>query len=544
MNKSELICGNNIEVLKRYPDNSVDAIVTDPPYGLGDEPNANEMLKAWLDHGYLEVNGKGFMGRSWDAFVPQPLFWKEAFRVLKPGGHVLSFFGTRTYDWGVMAMRLAGFEIRESLYWHHGSGFPKSHNVSKAIDAMAGVEREGTGIMERGGNREARGGDELVGSIPNEEAKWKEITIPATEEAKRWDGWGSALKPATEPIVLARKPLEKGLTIADNVLKWGTGAINIDGCRISTTDNLNGGAYSGGQRSEGDWKENSGFKNDKLEQYQQPNGRFPANVILSHSDGCKCVGTKKVKGSSCSPDDIGKGTENTPNNGILGKGKGGVITSAYTDENGEETVEDWECVDDCPVKILDEQSGITKSGKVKSDKLAYNGDSVTGFLRGVSNSSNQHGDSGGASRFFYVAKASRTERNWGLDDFEDKEMARSVGAQNDIEYPKDQIGLNKTNIVKNTHPTIKPVQLMRYLVRLVTPPGGLVLDPFNGSGTTGIACKLEGFDYIGIDREQEYIDISRGRIDNWVDELDVMVERKIKENKKNKTQLGLGFEFE
>ena len=154
----------------------------------------------------------------------------------------------------------------------------------------------------------------------------------------------------------------------------------------------------------------------------------------------------------------------------------------------------------------------------------------------------QHGDSGGASRFFYIAKASRTERNWGLDDFEDKEMARSVGAQNDIEYPKDQIGLNKTNIVKNTHPTIKPVQLMRYLVRLIAPPGGIVLDPFNGSGTTGIACKLEGFDYIGIDREQEYIDISRGRIDNWVDELEVMIERKVREEKKHKTQLGLEFE--
>lgn len=540
-----LICGDNIDILSKYADNTFDAVVTDPPYGLGEEPDANKMLKAWIEHGYMEVKGKGFMGREWDAFVPQPLFWKEVLRVLKPGGHVLSFFGTRTYDWGVMAMRLAGFEIRECLYWHYGSGFPKSHNISKAIDSKAGVEREGTGIMERGGNREARGGEELVGSNPNEQAKWKEITIPATEAAKQWDGWGTALKPATEPIVLARKPLEKGLTIAENVLKWGTGAINIDGCRIKTADNLNGGAYSGGERSGGDWKENSGFKNDKLDEYTQPLGRFPANLILSHHPECVCNGLKKVKGSSCSPEDIGKGTENTPNNGILGRGKGGVITSAYTDENGEETVEDWICHPDCPVKILDEQSGITKSGKVKSDKGAYNGESVIGFLRGVSNYTNQHGDSGGASRFFYVAKATRTERNWGLDHFDDKQMARSVGAQNNIEYPKDQIGLNKTSLVKNTHPTIKPVALMRYLVKMITPPGGRVVDPFNGSGTTGIACKLEGFDYLGIDREQEYIDISMGRIDSWVDELEVMVEVKEKQEQrqeKNKNQLGLDFE--
>lgn len=552
MNKIELICGNNIEVLKNYPDNHFDSVVTDPPYGLGEEPDTTEMLKAWIDHGYLEVKGKGFMGKEWDAFVPQPLFWKEVFRVLKPGGHVVAFYGTRTYDWGVMAMRLAGFEIRDCIQWIYGSGFPKSHNISKAIDAQAGAERTevvGKGTAGKGFNK-VKGFGVNTTQSDQYTTEW-DITAPATQEAKNWNGWGSALKPANEPIVLARKPLEKGLSIADNVLKWGTGGVNIDGCRVSTSDDLakNYSSVRKGDHTMGERVGAFGFRKEKDSFADATEstalGRFPANVILTHHPDCKCVGLKKVKGSSCSPDDIGKGTENTPNNGILGKGKGGIITSSYTDENGEETVEDWECVDGCPVKMLDEQSGLTRSGKVKSDKDAYSGQSVTGFIRGVSNQNNQYGDSGGASRFFYVAKASRTERNWGLDEFEDKKMSRSVGAQNDNDYPKEQIGLNKTNIVKNTHPTIKPVQLMRYLVRMITPPGGICLDPFNGSGTTGIACKLEGFDYLGIDREQEYIDISRGRIDSWVDELEVMVEIKEKQEQrqeKNKNQLGLEFE--
>ena len=153
--KQVVICGNNIETLKNYPDNYFDAVVTDPPYGLGKEPNAEEMLRAWIDTGYLEVSGSGFMGKEWDAFVPQPLFWKEIFRVLKYGGHIVSFFGTRTYDWGCMAIRLAGFEIRDCIQWVYGSGFPKSHNISKAIDKMHGSEREivGQGKAGKGFNK-------------------------------------------------------------------------------------------------------------------------------------------------------------------------------------------------------------------------------------------------------------------------------------------------------------------------------------------------------------------------------------------------------
>lgn len=424
-----IILGNNIEELKSYPDNYFDAVVTDPPYGLGKEPDACELMRNWVDKGYHEIKGKGFMGKSWDAFVPQPIFWKEVFRVLKHGGHVLSFFGTRTYDWGVMAMRFAGFEIRDSIYWHYGNGFPKSHNISKA-----------------------------------------------NEDAKEWEGWGSALKPASEPIVLARKPLQKGLSISENVLKWGTGVINIDGCRISTAENLNGGAYSGGERSEGDWKENSGFKNDKLQEYSQPSGRFPANVILTHHEECQCKGLKKVK--------TGRDIEEKGSGGIWDKSSGLPVGRQYGDENGEDDIEDWECHEDCPIRIMDTQSGLLKSGKAEIG-TGREGNFTNGIYGAkASKIASCYADSGGASRFFYCAKSSKSERNRGLSG-------------------------------QNIHPTVKPVKLMQYLVRLVTPPNGKVLDPFCGSGTTGIACKLEGFDFIGIEQEPEYVGIANSRIKNW-----------------------------
>ena len=193
----EIICGDNIDILKSYPDNSVDSIVTDCPYGLGKEPIASEVMKDWIEKGYHEVKGGGFMGKDWDAFVPQPLFWKEAFRVLKHGGHVLSFFGTRTYDWGVMSMRFAGFEIRDSVSWVYGSGFPKSHNISKSIDSMAGAEREIVGkyIPPNGKEWNLKQAEEpdsehVGGTFTASGTRTLDITAPATENAKTWDGWG------------------------------------------------------------------------------------------------------------------------------------------------------------------------------------------------------------------------------------------------------------------------------------------------------------------------------------------------------------------
>lgn len=457
----QLHLGENIQILKLYPDNYFDSIVTDAPYGLGKEPNALSLLKDWITNGYHEISGSGFMGKKWDSFVPQPIFWKEAIRVLKPGGHVLCFFGTRTYDYGVLSMRLAGFEIRDSLQYLYGSGFPKSHNISKAIDKQLGMEREVVETKETksGGMHAVNKLNKEQGFRPenyNEYGNVFEVTIPASDEAKKWDGWGTALKPAVELIVLARKPLEKGMTVADNVLAHGTGAINIDATRIKATSEIT----------------------DRFSL-----GRFPANLILCHHPDCECVGVKKVKGSNCKPSDIGAGRDGAFSNGIYGA-KISKVSISHTDEDGMEEVEDWNCHEDCPIKILDMQSGIKTSGKVKSSKASYIGESNTSFLRGISNENNQHGDTGGASRFFYTTKASKAERNYGM--------------------PEGEV---------NNHPTVKPIKVMEYLVKMVKPIGGKVLDPFVGSGTTGIPAIENGFDFYGIEMEPSSFAIAKKRTD-------------------------------
>lgn len=515
--------GNNIEVLKKYPDNYFDSVVTDPPYGLGKEPDAAELMKDWVDHGYHEIKGSGFMGKEWDAFVPQPLFWKEVFRVLKHGGHVVSFFGTRTYDWGVMAMRFAGFEIRDQIAWCYGSGFPKSHNVEKAINKLDGVEfeekpAEGVGFMKADSEDWNVTKNQLI-------QKGK-----SSERAKDWSGWGSALKPAIEPIVLARKPLEKGLSIAENVLKWGTGGINIDGCRIGYQKDDHLMKYEGYQNGKykSEYDEGTSYKYGTQVQIN-PQGRFPANIILTHHPECECKGLKKVKGSSCKPEDVGKGRNESYNNGIYSDKKG-IITISHNDENGQETVEDWNCHPDCPIKIMDEQSGLLKSGYIAShhkqkprgkDGIILNNENYKKVPTTL-----QKMDSGGASRFFYCAKASKSERNKGLEEFEEKTMkGRDEGQDGrSVAYKP------RPTPIANIHPTVKPVKLMQYLVRLITPPNGIVLDPFCGSGTTGIACKLEGFEFVGIEQDPEYCKIAQARVDNWVEEKE---EKQIKEEKEN-----------
>lgn len=394
----------NLETMARMPDSSVDAIVTDPPYGLGREPDPAAMLTAWLDHGYLEVKGRGFMGKEWDAFVPQPRFWQEAHRVLKPGGHVLSFFGTRTYDWGVMAMRLAGFEIRDQLAWCFGSGFPKSLDVSKAIDRAAGVERDVVGVAGKSGIKSnCMAGDFTGGEYM--------ATAPATPEAKQWAGWGSALKPALEPIVLARKPLSEK-SIAANVLAWGTGGINVDGCRVGTEDIKVNGWKTGGEQVYNRWQQ-EGYVGGTH------SGRWPAN--LAH-DGSPEVLAGFPEVSS------------------------GVVKPHHNDMRGD--------------GHQSNTYGVYKANH-----------SERGF-----------GDSGSAARFFYCAKSDSSERQYGL--------------------PKGK---------KNRHPTVKPLALMRWLVRLITPPGGLVYDPFAGSGTTFAACMEDGFQFIGSELDAEYAEIGNIR---------------------------------
>ena len=273
--------GDCLEWLRSLPDNSVDSVVTDPPYGLGKEPDAREVLRAWLDGEEYKPGGSGFMGRAWDAFVPSPPVWAECLRVLKPGGHLLAFAGTRTYDWIVMGVRLAGFEVRDMVGWIYGSGFPKSLDVSKAIDAAAGAEREVVGRAKGA----ATANTESLGKFRNE----YDATAPATEAARQWAGWGTALKPSIEPVVMARKPLAG--TVAQNVLEWGTGGINVDGCRIAAEpwthpgSNAVGGVY-------GDFENDTGRSGS-------PSGRWPANII--HDGSPEVLGVFPQLGKSPTP---------------------------------------------------------------------------------------------------------------------------------------------------------------------------------------------------------------------------------------------------
>jgi site-specific DNA-methyltransferase (adenine-specific) len=436
--KFELHHGDCLDVLKTLADCSVDAIVTDPPYGLGKQPDPVKVMTAWATQGYFEVRGKGFMGKKWDAFVPQPIIWKEVFRVLKPGGHLLAFAGTRTQDWMAMSLRFAGFEIRDMIAWVYGSGFPKSLDVSKAIDKMAGAEREVVGTRVSDGGRS--GGNNEFSDALNQSREF-DITAPATEAAKQWEGWGTAIKPALEPITLARKPPNG--TIAANVLEHGTGGLNIGACRIGTegaTKRSHQEPYGEGGRGDQGGSQNwrTGHKIEDINA-----GRWPANFIHDNSEEVLALFPSEAGG------------------GFGVRGKGG---STYA------------------------------NGEGFANTLSETGQTVG------------YGDSGSAARFFYCAKASRDDRDEGCGALEVKAVHRygqGLGEGHDPNAP----AMNR-----NPHPTVKPTDLMRYLCRLITPPNGIVLDPFTGSGSTGKAAMAEGFRFIGIEREAEYIEIARARI--------------------------------
>jgi len=414
MTRYALHCGDNREVLKEFDDNSVDSIVTDPPYELG------------------------FMGKRWDAsgIAYDATLWAECLRVLKPGGHLIAFGGTRTYHRMTVAIEDAGFEIRDSIIWMYGTGFPKSLDVSKAIDKQAGAEREVVGKATRHGG----GKSQIIKGDYN-----PPITAPATPEAQQWQGWGTALKPAHEPAVLARKPLTG--TVADNVLTWGTGALNIDGSRVGTS-----GARNNGNRN-GTIGSNSIGKYGKAIKQDYNKGRWPANVIL----------------------------------------------------------------DEHAAEALDAQSGI-----VGGHSLIYRSRHDTGFFSMGVKEIKDHApkgytDSGGASRFFYVAKASKSEREAGLDGMELKIKHTQMRSANGTGEKNFEGGFTDS-IRANTHPTVKPITLMRHLVRLVTPKGGTVLDPFMGSGSTGCAAMMEGMRFVGIEINKEYMDIAQRRIVHYLNQ--------------------------
>ena len=404
--------GDCRDLLRALPDQSIDSIVTDPPYELG------------------------FMGKAWDStgIAYQVDVWRECLRVLKHGGHLLAFGGSRTYHRLACAIEDAGFDIRDQIMWVYGSGFPKSLDVSKAIDKQAGAEREvvgtrltGAAMADRSNGRgasDAGSGQNLIN-----------ITAPATDAAKQWQGWGTALKPAHEPIVLARKPLDG--TVAQNVIWYGTGALNIDGCRVRRDE---GDVSQAGHRTAtfGDQQTVSG--GDGSGGWSQNDaGRFPANLIHDGSDEVLQLFPDSKSGQPRSD-----------------RGSGGI----------------WNDGDGTPCEP-------------------------------------QYGDSGSAARFFYCAKANKTDRNEGLDDFTPKRDADRVR--------DDGVGganpRNRSNTAKvNHHPTVKPTMLMRYLVRLVTPPDGLVLDPFCGSGSTGKAAVYERLRFIGFEQSADYVAIAQGRI--------------------------------
>ena len=465
MEKNKIYLGNNLDVLKTFPDNYFDSVVTDPPYGLGKEPNVYEVMKDWIEKGYHEIKGKGFMGKEWDAFVPQPILWKEVFRVLKPGGFVLSFAGTRTYDWMVMGLRFAGFEVRDMVAWLYGNGFPKSHDISKGIDKMQGIKHPKNKLISK--NNSMSGGNYTRNKM-----------AVKSNLAKQWQGWGTALKPAIEPIVMARKPF-KG-TVAENVLKYGTGGINIDGCKVGTEKRTqfsgkgtNGNVYH-------DYPQENAH-------YETVSGRFPANVIHDGSD-------EVVK---LFPE------------------------SSITGHRSQESINN--CIN----------SRKEKKGNSQCD-VGGNIDKITEY----------GGDGGSAARFFkkfpfteddrrlyYIPKASKAERNMGLYGFEEKETRGGGGRvekgynENNEEERKLKESARKYGAVKakkrNIHPTVKPIDLMRYLIRLVTPKGGIVLDPYIGSGTTAIAAKKEKMDYVGIELEEEYLNIAKARIKATIVEYDI-----------------------
>jgi site-specific DNA-methyltransferase (adenine-specific) len=412
----KLMLGDNIEKLRELPDNFVDSIITDPPYGLS------------------------FMGKKWDYDVPSVEFWEEALRVLKPGGHVLSFGGTRTYHRMVVNMEDAGFEIRDQIMWVYGSGFPKSHNIGKAVDKIEGNEREVVGDSKRHGG----GSYGMFGY---------EVNNKETKGQSDYEGWGTALKPANEPICVARKPLSEK-TIAENVLKHGTGGINIDGCRIEfdiEKETPTGDMY-----------------------YYINNKKYP-NQETSNS---------KIMGSKTKRVDLTLTEGRFPANLIF---------------------------DETAAELLDEQSGDSKSqgGKGKATQKSLDRTDIGYGFKEIDNAAGLggYGDTGGASRFFYVAKVSKKERNLGLDGFEDKSSVR-VNAPRDNEE-------EKTKSQKNNHPTIKPINLLTYLVRLITPQNGIVMDCYMGSGSTGIAALLEGFQFIGMEMDEEYFNIAEARIDSW-----------------------------
>jgi DNA modification methylase len=515
--RNTVICGDCLEELWKMPDCSVDAIVTDPPAGI------NFMNMAF-------DSDKG--GRNqWIAWLTEVM--KEALRVIRPGGHAFVWALPRTSHWTATALEDAGWEIREVVVHLFGSGFPKSHNISAAIDKHFKAEREVIGKYDSrsaydGHERTSNGkyekcitGDRTYGEF--------DITAPATPEAARYSGYGTALKPSNEHWILCRKPLSEP-TIAQNVLKWnGCGGLNIDACRVGTHE------YTQEQWTQKGLSRVTGnsYGEHKGSDNPVPQGRWPSNTLFSHSLFCVPKGVKRVRGDGHKLNN----PINRHGHGFFGEDKPRISKrERYNDPDGMETVDAWECSDDCPVRILGEQSGVRKTGDVGL-YVRKGGNKVYGLGlagEGQTNTALHKGDTGTAARYFaqfspspdelevpyfYAPKASRAERNRGCEGLPEKQTL--IGAERHKVNPmtgKPVVDIPRTN----THPTVKSLSLMKYLCRLVGVPGGVILDPFMGSGSTGVAALQEGFNFIGIEQDASYVEIARARIQHAMQEAGIV----------------------
>ena len=414
---TELLLGDNKELLEKLEDESIDALVTDPPYLIN------------------------FMGKDWDkenSPAGDADFWALVLKKMKPGAHGLIFGHSRQHHRVMIALEDAGFEIRDCLMWMYGSGFPKSHNIGAAVDKLEGNERK-----EIGKNPNHRETDALY-KLGFQGGRGSGTITKGDSE---WEGWGTALKPAYEPIIMVRRPIEKKLTIAKNVLKHGVGGINIDACRVGTDEDFSKVQPRNIQKLNSLSHDENSESYKKAKEKLQQLGRFPANVMLDEEAG----------------------------------------------------------------KILDEQSGKVGGGNgkpIKAGDFGKNG--VYGKAKGATTQS--YKDKGGASRFFYCPKVSKRERNLGCNELEDKERKRvnSGGLENDPKWAPV--------VSKNNHPTVKPIALMKYLIKLITPPTGKVLDPFMGSGSTGMACVEYGVRFVGMEMDENYYNIAKSRIQYSINE--------------------------
>lgn len=481
----QLYNGDCLERMKLLENESVDSLVSDPPAGI------SFMSKSWDD----DKGGS----KEWIAWMSRVM--QQAFRVLKPGAHGLVWAIPRTSHWTATALEDAGFEIRDVVTHLFGSGFPKSMDISKAIDKQAGAEREviGTRTGVSVGNTETYSGKGNCGFSESEFS----ITTPSTPEAKQWQGWGTSLKPASEHWLLVRKPISED-TVAKNVIKFGTGGINIDVSRIGTHDNLNGGAYS----IESERNPTSYLLGSTGKEYKAPSGRFPSNLLLSHNSDCVEVGVKKVKGGSGWSKTGSKESENTSMNGKNYDRE--PKPDNFVNPDGTETIAAFECTEGCPIKLLDEQSGDLGKSQGGNDRFRggyHFKDSGKGKPCGF-------GDSGGASRFFqnflYCAKPSKSEKNDGCEGLPEKE-SQSTGWSGESMPLRQDGSERKMPKNSNTHPTVKSLKLMSYLINMITPPNGTLLDCFGGSGTTLVAAHLNGFRSILFEQSCEYCDIILAR---------------------------------